>query len=265
MSQFFQSWSRGRCWADNQLSCHLKPSGHAFHGEVNGLDSVEQHRQWSVLLCHTHEPLRGYIPFVKAGTETSNTGAEAVKPHPSCSWQGHSRRVGANVGNEGIEFCSVLQQLRIPSVIYPENLLLSSGELISCCAAGTNGCLDLRCRASPLGGQVSTEWRWIGILSAAVGRRHPVTVCMTSLMILSMMGMWLFGLTISVLVVPVLRYFSQAMKSCRNLACSLFNANVLKSTKGFILKKSINIIQDPTVDQHEHMIFVIISKQIKSL
>ena len=28
-------------------------------------------------------------------------------------------------------------------------LLLSSDELISCCAAGTNGCLDLRCRAFP--------------------------------------------------------------------------------------------------------------------
>jgi len=38
----------------------------------------------------------------------------------------------------------------------------------------------------------------------------------------------------SVLVVLVWRHFGQAMKSCRNLVCSLFNANVLKSTKGFI-------------------------------
>ena len=28
--------------------------------------------------------------------------------------------------------------------------------------------------------------------------------------------------------------------------------------------KSTNMIQDPTVNQHQHMIFVIISKQIKS-
>ena len=34
-------------------------------------------------------------------------------------------------------------------------LLLSSYELMSCCAAGTNGCLDLRCHAFPLDGQVS--------------------------------------------------------------------------------------------------------------
>jgi len=39
----------------------------------------------------------------------------------------------------------------------------------------------------------------------------------------------------------------------------------LNQQKVLFKKKSINIIQDPTVDQHEHMIFVIISKQIKSL
>jgi len=32
-----------------------------------------------------------------------------------------------------------------------------------------------------------------------------------------------------------------------------------------LFKKTTNMIQDPTVNQHEHMIFVIISKQIKSL
>jgi len=32
-----------------------------------------------------------------------------------------------------------------------------------------------------------------------------------------------------------------------------------------LFKKTANIIQDPTVNQHEHMIFVVISKQIKSL
>ena len=35
-------------------------------------------------------------------------------------------------------------------------LSLSSG-LMSCCAAGTNGFLDLRCRAFAIGGQVSTD------------------------------------------------------------------------------------------------------------
>jgi len=32
----------------------------------------------------------GYTPFVQAGAETSDTGAEAVKPNPGSSWEGHS-------------------------------------------------------------------------------------------------------------------------------------------------------------------------------
>jgi len=32
-----------------------------------------------------------------------------------------------------------------------------------------------------------------------------------------------------------------------------------------LLKKTTNKIQDPTVNQHKHMIFIIISKRIKSL
>jgi len=39
----------------------------------------------------------GDVPFVQAGAETSDTGAEAVKLDPSCSRKGHSRRVGAGV------------------------------------------------------------------------------------------------------------------------------------------------------------------------
>ena len=37
-------------------------------------------------------------------------------------------------------------------------LLLLSDELMTCCAAGANGCLDLRCRAFPLCGKVSVQW-----------------------------------------------------------------------------------------------------------
>jgi len=32
-----------------------------------------------------------------------------------------------------------------------------------------------------------------------------------------------------------------------------------------LLKKTTNMIQDPTVNQHQRMIFIIISKQIQSL
>jgi len=41
----------------------------------------------------------GYTPFVQAGAETSDTGAEAVKPDPGCSWEGHSGCVCTCVWN----------------------------------------------------------------------------------------------------------------------------------------------------------------------
>ena len=89
-------------------------------------------------------------------------------------------------------------------------LLLLSDELMSCCVAGTNGCLDLRHRAAAPDGRVSAEkgrcpgsmarrprdsvaplrgssagWMpaRIGRLSAGVGRRHPVTIRKASLMV----------------------------------------------------------------------------------
>ena len=81
--------------------------------------------------------------------------------------------------------------------------MLLSDKLISCCAAGTNGCLDLRRHAFVLDGRVSAEWSrclgsmprrargsvaplrrssagWMparmGRLSAGVRRRHPLTI-----------------------------------------------------------------------------------------
>jgi len=93
-------------------------------------------------------------------------------------------------------------------------LLLSSDELMSYCAAGTNGCLDLRRRAFALSEQVNAEWSRcpssvaqhardnvvplrqssaagcmparIGRLSVGAGRRHPVTIRKASLMAGSM-------------------------------------------------------------------------------
>jgi len=103
------------------------------------------------------------------------------------------------------------------SVQCAARILMLSDELMSCCAAGTNGCLNLRRRASALNGQVSAEWsRWpgsmarrtrdsvaplrrssvgwmsarIGRLSAGVGRRHPVTIRKASLMAGSMKRVW---------------------------------------------------------------------------
>jgi len=36
--------------------------------------------------------------------ETPDTGADDVDPDPRCSWKGHSRRVGAGVGDDSAEY-----------------------------------------------------------------------------------------------------------------------------------------------------------------
>ena len=62
---------------------------------------------------------RRHTPFVQAGAETSDTGAETVKPDPGSSWEGHSGRVGTGVWNENAEFCGVVRPLRSPLMIRP--------------------------------------------------------------------------------------------------------------------------------------------------
>jgi len=61
----------------------------------------------------------GRTPFVQAGAETFDTGAEAVKPDPGSSWEGHSGRLCAGVRDENEESCGVVRLLRIPLVIRP--------------------------------------------------------------------------------------------------------------------------------------------------
>jgi len=79
---------------------------------------------------------------------------------PRRSWQGHSRRMGDDVGDESTESRSVVQLLRIPPVIRPEHrtsvVVRDDWWLMSCGAADTNGCLDLGCPTFPPNGQVST-------------------------------------------------------------------------------------------------------------
>ena len=91
------------------MSHRPEPSGRALRGEVDGLDTGGQHDQRVVILRHAHGAQRPYAPFAQAGAVTSDTGAEAVKPEPRCSWRGHSRRVGADVEDESAESCRVFQ------------------------------------------------------------------------------------------------------------------------------------------------------------
>ena len=122
--------------------------------------------------------------------------------------------MGADVGDESAESCKVIRPLRILLVIRPlRRMLLLSDKLMGCCALSTNGCLDLRRRATALDEQVSAEWSkclgsmarrardsvaplrrssagWMparfGRLLAGVGRMHPVTIHKVSLMAGSM-------------------------------------------------------------------------------
>jgi len=61
----------------------------------------------------------GHSPFVQAGAETPDTGAEVLQPVPGPSWESHSVRVCTGVGNENAESCGVVRPLRIPLVIRP--------------------------------------------------------------------------------------------------------------------------------------------------
>jgi len=64
-----------------------------------------------LFFCATLTDRRGgHTPFVQAGAETSNTGAEAVKPDPCSFWQGHS---GVGAGDENAEACGIGRPLRI--------------------------------------------------------------------------------------------------------------------------------------------------------
>jgi len=53
-----------------------------------------------LFFCATLTGCRGgHIPFVQAGVETSDPGAEVVKPDPGSSWEGHSGCVCTGVWN----------------------------------------------------------------------------------------------------------------------------------------------------------------------
>jgi len=135
---------------------------------IQNRQAVQRSMDWTLednidnglFFCATLTGCRGgHTPFVQPGAETSDTGAEAVKPYPGSSWEGHS---GGCVPVSGIKVQSLVglsahSAFHWRSTHCATHMLLSE-NLTSCCAAGTNGCLDLRCRTMALNGQVSAEW-----------------------------------------------------------------------------------------------------------
>ena len=78
------------------------------------LDWTLEDMVYGLLFCATLTGHRGrHTPFVQSEAETSNTGAEAVKPDPGCPWKGHSG--GGCLRNA--ESCGVVRPPRIPLVI----------------------------------------------------------------------------------------------------------------------------------------------------
>ena len=85
--------------------------------EVDGLDIAGPRGQPSVILRHTKS---SHVYSVSTQTlKRLGPDAEAVKPGSRCYWQGLSTRMESDVGDESTESRSVLQSLRIPSVICP--------------------------------------------------------------------------------------------------------------------------------------------------
>ena len=158
----------------------------------------------------------GHTPFVQTGAETPDTGAEAVKSDPR--WVTPEGWVPVS----GMKVWSFVGCPTTPhSVDNPPTAshvcCCFQMNMMSCCATGINGCLDLRCRPFPLDGRVSAEWSrcpgsmarrakdsvaplrrssagWmlarIERLSAGVGHKHPVTFDKASLMSGSMRRVW---------------------------------------------------------------------------
>jgi len=99
------------------------------------------------------------IPFVQTGTEASYTGAESVKLDPRCSWESHYVWVLVSGIKVRSLTHSVVQTLCIPLLVHPARCMyVVVDHLMSCCAVGTNKCLDLKCCAFTPGGRVSVEW-----------------------------------------------------------------------------------------------------------
>jgi len=61
--------------------------------------TLEDNMVDGLFFCATLTGRRGgHAPFVQAGVETSDTGAEAVKSDSGASWEGRSEGLGSGVG-----------------------------------------------------------------------------------------------------------------------------------------------------------------------
>jgi len=71
-----------------------------------------------LFICATLTGCRGGLTsFVQTRAETPDTRAKAVKSDPGSSWEERSGGMGADVGDENVEYCRLDSPLHIPLVI----------------------------------------------------------------------------------------------------------------------------------------------------
>ena len=226
---FFWASSSNHCLAavdlgadvEQPISCLIIQNRQAVLSMKRSMDlTLENNIVASLFFSPTLKDQRGvHTPVIHTGAKTSNTGVEAVELYPGSSWEGRS---GGWVPVSGMKMRSLVglsahSTFHWWSAYWAAHMLLLSEKLLSCCASATNGCPDLRRRASVLDGRISAEWsRCLGSmarrardsvsplrrssaglmlvriasLSAGVGRRHPATIRKVSLMAGSMRRVW---------------------------------------------------------------------------
>ena len=76
--------------------------------------TLEDNMVDSLFSCVTLTGSRGgHSPFVQTGSKTSDTSAAVVELDPHCSWEGHSRKLGASTDSRSV------QPLCLSLVIHP--------------------------------------------------------------------------------------------------------------------------------------------------
>ena len=111
--------SQGRCWVAIRLFHRPEPSGHAVHGEVDGLDIGGQHGRRLVLLRHTHRLQRRPYPICTNTIRNVRHRRGGGWAEPRVFLEGSFWGVGAGVGDKNAESYGVVRPLRIPLVIRP--------------------------------------------------------------------------------------------------------------------------------------------------
>jgi len=86
---------------EQTFDCLIVENRQAVQSTERSMDwTLEDNMVDGLFFCATLTGRRGgHTPFVQAGAETSGTFAEAVKPDPGSSWEGHSGWVDTGVWN----------------------------------------------------------------------------------------------------------------------------------------------------------------------